>query len=166
MTTDSDPASADSPEPRRTFLATLPAAAMAGGLLASYGTFAAFCGRFLYPPVRGAEIWHLVRPVGSFPDRAAVDYRTPDGQRVTIRRDGSSGTVADFVALSSTCPHLGCQVHWEPQNTRFFCPCHNGVFDQSGAAVSGPPADAGQDLPRFGLRVESDLLFISLGETA
>ena len=59
-------------------------------------------------------------------------YRTPDGRTVNITRRGTTGTAADFIALSSTCPHLGCQVRWEGQNNRYFCPCHNGTFDTDG----------------------------------
>jgi len=65
-------------------------------------------------------------------------------------------------ALSSTCPHLGCQVRWEAQNDRFFCPCHNGVFDQSGVATAGPPGEAGQSLPKYELKVEDGLLHIAV----
>ncbi|MBI4577262.1 MAG: Rieske 2Fe-2S domain-containing protein, partial [Planctomycetes bacterium] len=72
------------------------------------------------------------------------------------------GAVEDFLALSSTCPHLGCRVHWEVQNRRFFCPCHNGSFDAAGRATGGPPAEAGQSLPRYALRLEGGLLFIEL----
>ena len=79
---------------------------------------------------------------------------------VTRRQDDDgSETVA---ALSSTCPHLGCQVHWEGHNNRFFCPCHNGVFDPNGIATGGPPADAGQSLLQFPLKEESGLLYIEL----
>jgi Rieske Fe-S protein len=87
-------------------------------------------------------------------------YQTPAGQTVTITRHGEMGTEADFLALSSTCPHLGCQVHWEPENKRFFCPCHNGAFEPSGKAIAGPPAEAGQSLPTFPLRMENGLIFI------
>ena len=75
----------------------------------------------------------------------------------------ADGDTADaFVALSSICPHLGCQVHWEPQNDRFFCPCHNGAFDASGKPTEGPPATAGQELTRFPLQVMNGLLFIQV----
>ena len=69
---------------------------------------------------------------------------------------------SDFVAFSSICPHLGCQVNWELQNDRFFCPCHNGVFDRDGNATGGPPAAAGQRLPRYPLKIENGLLFIEV----
>ncbi|REJ93270.1 MAG: ubiquinol-cytochrome c reductase iron-sulfur subunit, partial [Planctomycetota bacterium] len=77
-----------------------------------------------------------------------------------LKDDGNAG---DFVALSSICPHLGCQVHWESQNDRFFCPCHNGAFDAAGQPLSGPPKDDNQPLPQFPLKVENNLLFIQAG---
>jgi Rieske Fe-S protein len=89
-----------------------------------------------------------------------VLYRTPDGRTVNVTRRAETGAAADFIALSSTCPHLGCQVRWEEQNDRYFCPCHNGTFDPDGKATGGPPGDAGQSLPRYGLTVDKGLLYI------
>jgi cytochrome b6-f complex iron-sulfur subunit len=147
-----------SPDPeRRSFLAT---GAMAGGLIAGYGAFGAIAVRFLYPARPGEEERLFVADLASFKPGDSMVYRTPAGQPVAIARIGSAGTKEDFLALSSTCPHLGCQVHWEPQNRRFFCPCHNGVFDPSGKAVAGPPADAGQSLLRYPVEVANGLLYI------
>jgi Rieske Fe-S protein len=51
-------------------------------------------------------------------------------------------------------------VHWEPNNDRFFCPCHNGAFDKSGQPTAGPPKAANQPLIQFPLKVENGLLFV------
>jgi Rieske Fe-S protein len=67
-----------------------------------------------------------------------------------------------FVALSSICPHLGCRVHWEAHNERFFCPCHNGAFDSSGKAIAGPPKTANQTLPEYPLKVVDGSLYIEM----
>ena len=153
--TRSDP---ENPE-RRSFVAT---AAMAGGLVAGYGVFAAMAGRFLYPARPAPTAWLFVKDLHGMKEGDSLVYRTPAGATVAVARLGSTGTDKDFLALSSTCPHLGCQVHWEGQNNRFFCPCHNGTFDASGKAISGPPADAGQSLLRYPLKVEKGLLFIKV----
>lgn len=147
-------------ENRRTFLATTTSLAMTGGLLAGYGTFAYMAGRFLYPASGQKKAWLFVAEANRIEQGKAMRYALPSGQGVTIRRRGNEGTAADFQALSSVCPHLGCQVHWEQPNNRFFCPCHNGVFDPEGKAVAGPPADAGQSLMEYQLMVENGLLFI------
>ncbi len=147
---------------RRTIQSSATSLAMTGGLLGSYGTFVAFAGRFLYPVGPPAVGWMFLATLDRLKVNDSLTYRTPAGGTVTIARQGMTGTTDDFVALSSTCPHLGCQVHWEGQNNRFFCPCHNGVFDPHGKGTSGPPGDAGQSLSRYPLKVENGLLFIEV----
>lgn len=147
---------------RRSALARWTTGAVAGGLALSYGACAAMGARYLYPARPRRRRLQFVARVVDVEPGASLLYRAPTGERIAIARQGSAGTVDDFVALSSTCPHLGCQVHWEGHNERFFCPCHNGVFDPSGRAVSGPPAEAGQDLPRYELQVDRGLLFIDV----
>ncbi|MCH7666568.1 MAG: Rieske 2Fe-2S domain-containing protein, partial [Acidobacteria bacterium] len=92
----------------------------------------------------------------------SILFRGPSGERISLTRQERNGDARDFIALSSTCPHLGCQVHWEAQNDRFFCPCHNGTFDASGVGTGGPPGDAGQSLPQYELKIDSGMLFISV----
>lgn len=144
---------------RRGFLESLSSLAMAGGLAAGYGTFGCFAARFLYPAHTAATGWMFVREVERFAAGEALAYKLPDGAKVVIARQGSGGTAEDFVALSSVCPHLGCQVHWEGQNKRFFCPCHNGTFDPAGNPTGGPPKEP---LPRYPLKVEKGLLYIEV----
>jgi cytochrome b6-f complex iron-sulfur subunit len=147
---------------RRTFLAAGSSLAMIASLLASYGTVGLIAARYLFP-ARGRKLeWFFVAGVDRLAPGESLLYRSPAGERVTIARRGPGNGAEDFLALSSVCPHLGCQVHWEPQNSRFFCPCHNGVFDPSGRATSGPPADAGQALPRYALEVRDGSLFIQV----
>lgn len=152
----------DAASDRRGFLSGASTLAMAGGLAAAYGTFGVMAGRFLYPAHGRPRAWVYVSDLARLAPGASLAFRAPNGERIAIARQGSKGDVSDFVALSSTCPHLGCQVHWEAHNSRFFCPCHNGVFDPQGVGVSGPPGDAGQVLPRYPLKVENGLLFIEV----
>lgn len=147
---------------RRGFLATTSSLTMAGGLIAGYGTFVAMAGRFLYPAGPSVVGWMYVSQTDALRPGDSLVYRAPSGATVVIARHGDTGEVDDFIALSSVCPHLGCQVHWESQNNRFFCPCHNGAFDPKGKAIAGPPASAGQSLPRYPLSVEGGLLFIEV----
>jgi cytochrome b6-f complex iron-sulfur subunit len=151
--------SASAPE-RRTFLSIASSVAMAAGLLSGYGTLCYIAGRFLYSAYPRKLAWLFVAEAAKVKIGEVLRFQTPAGQMVTITRRDETGTEADFVALSSTCPHLGCQVHWEPQNNRFFCPCHNGAFEPSGKAIAGPPAEAGQSLPKFPLRMENELIFV------
>jgi Rieske Fe-S protein len=147
---------------RRTFLGTTTSVAMTAGLVGSYGALGAVAVRYLYPARPAPRAWMYVADLASFQPGKSLSYRTPSGARVVIARNGKAGTEADFIALSSTCPHLGCNVNWEGDKQRFFCPCHNGTFDASGKATGGPPGDAGQSLPRYPLKVEKGLLYIEV----
>jgi Rieske Fe-S protein len=149
---------------RRKFLTAASHTAMAGGLVAGYGTFFAFAGRFLYPAREPDKAWMFAAEVAQIPVGTSRGFRLPSGASVVIARQGESPTVESFLALSSTCPHLGCQVHWEQVNNRFFCPCHNGVFSPDGTGIGGPPGDAGQSLPSYPLKVEDGLLFIEVDQ--
>jgi Rieske Fe-S protein len=145
---------------RRDFLLTT--AIMGAGLAASYGALALMAGRFLYPARGEPKAWLYLAEAGRMAAGDSFIYRAPDGASIAVARVGSSGQTDDFLALSSVCPHLGCQVHWEAQNNRFFCPCHNGAFDPTGKATAGPPAAAGQSLSRYPLKLEEGLLYIEV----
>lgn len=63
----------------------------------------------------------------------------------------------DFIAMSNICTHLGCRVRWIPDQSEFFCPCHNGVYAKDGSVVSGPPP---RPLDRYQVKVEEDRLLV------
>lgn len=147
---------------RRSFFASASSLAMLGGLAGSYGTLAVMAGRFLYPAGGSPMRWMFLTETGRMKPGDSFKYTAPSGHTIAIACVGKTGKAEDFLALSSVCPHLGCQVYWEAQNNRFFCPCHNGTFDASGRATSGPPAAAGQSLLRYRLKVEGGLLFIEV----
>ena len=150
----------EAPLSRRAALRFSSRFAMMAGLIGGYGMFAWVGGRFMLPARIGRVHQLFVTRVSDVPNGSTILYRTPDGRTVNVTRRGDRGTADDFIALSSTCPHLGCQVRWEGQNDRYFCPCHNGTFDAEGRATGGPPGDAGQTLPRYGLTVDKGLLYI------
>lgn len=149
-------------EDRRTFLDRSSKVAMAAGLVGGYGGLGAIAIRYLYPARPDELSWQYVTRVGEIEVGDAIRYRGPAGETINVARQSRDGTSDDFIALSSTCPHLGCQVRWEGQRNRFFCPCHGGVFDPAGVAIEGPPAEAGQTLARYPLKVEGGLLHIAV----
>lgn len=149
---------------RRSLLSRVCGWSMGGALVAAYGSAAALAGRYLFPARMPQRRWIFAAQHARLRRGEALAWRTPSGERISIARVGDGASAADFIALSSTCPHLGCQVRYEPQHTRFFCPCHNGAFAPDGRAISGPPADAGQNLVRYELRVEGPLLYVGLSE--
>ena len=132
---------------RRDLLASL---VMGGGLLLAYGALAIQGLLFLLPKrLRPKTRLIFAGRTDQFSPGQVKTFFDLEGNAVLVKR-GARG----FEAFSSTCPHLGCRVHWEAEEKRFFCPCHRGVFDSDGVAVSGPPADAGQELFRANLKVD------------
>lgn len=50
-------------------------------------------------------------------------------------------------AFSSTCPHLGCSIGFDPKAEQFTCPCHKSAFDRGGERLSGPAKRGLDPLP-------------------
>ena len=149
---------------RRTFLEKVSKGAMAAGLVGGYGGLGAVALRYLYPARPDELSWQFVVEVDEMDVGASILYQGPSGETINVARQRREGGAEDFVALSSTCPHLGCKVEWMREEQQFFCPCHRGVFDADGRAISGPPADADQNLFAAPLIVdeENGVVFIEV----
>ena len=121
------------------------------GLALSYGLFGAYAVAYLFPPAARRRVARLF--IGRLADFAPGTARTfvdQRGRSLLVVRQGET-----LKAFDTRCPHLGCQVHWEPKEERFLCPCHQGVFDRAGVAIAGPPAAAGQSLAEARLAVDA-----------
>jgi len=144
MDIERDPMSTEKREEtsRRGFLGWV---VMLGSVAASYGLFGGFALRFIFPR---APAKRKSRMFVGFADEVQPGessyFTTPDGEEYVLTNTMSGTT--PFQAYSSRCPHLGCRVHWQGDQNRYFCPCHGGAFNQSGEATAGPPAQAGQRL--------------------
>jgi cytochrome b6-f complex iron-sulfur subunit len=64
-----------------------------------------------------------------------------------------------FVALSSVCTHLGCQVTYNQSSGNLPCPCHGSVFSITGSVLNGP---ASSPLEQYNVTQEGDILTIAL----
>ena len=142
---------------RRSFLSYV---AMVGGLLASFGGALLVAARYIYPRRGVRRVRQIfLAPMADIPPGKSRVYELPTGGRALVTNTG-----AEVVALSNSCPHLGCKVHWEEEARHFLCPCHGGIFDASGKATVGPPADEGTDLQKLELKRVGDNLFIRVEE--
>ena len=56
-------------------------------------------------------------------DRHVVVYRDEEG---------------NLHAMSSVCPHRGCDVEWNGEERVWDCPCHGSRFTAEGAILRGP----------------------------
>lgn len=57
-----------------------------------------------------------------------------DGQKVGVYRDEEGACHA----VSVRCPHLGCQLEWNPDEKSWDCPCHGSRFDYDGNLIDNP----------------------------
>ena len=67
----------------------------------------------------------------------------------------SNGT---FTVYNGRCTHLGCAYSWRTEGDhkdKFFCPCHDGLYDREGTVLGGPPP---RPLDRLAATVEGDEL--------
>ncbi len=60
-----------------------------------------------------------------------VEY---EGEKVGVYKDEDENV---FV-VSTQCPHLGCQVEWNPDEKSWDCPCHGSRFDYKGNLIDNP----------------------------
>jgi cytochrome b6-f complex iron-sulfur subunit len=60
-------------------------------------------------------------------------------------------------AFSLVCTHLGCIVEWQTNKKEFYCPCHDGRYDEFGDVLAGPPPIP---LEQFPVRIEGDTVIV------
>ncbi len=68
------------------------------------------------------------------PEGHPVGSVSKSGRVVLLRDD------AGFWAVSTVCPHLGCQPAFDESRRMFVCPCHGSRFDPEGRLLAGPAA--------------------------
>lgn len=154
------------PATRRSFFGVL-----VGSISAVVGALMAVpLVRFALDPVLrggGAADWfalgtpeQLAAAAAAEPVRAEVSFRRVDGWRATTVKQTvwvTLGAAGGLVALSGTCPHLGCVALWHHDSGRFVCPCHNGTFGRRGERISGPPPRGLDPLP---VKIEGGQLWV------
>lgn len=64
-----------------------------------------------------------------------------------------------FLALSPTCTHLGCSLHWDAEKNRFQCPCHGSSFSLTGEVLTAP---APRPLDMYPVRIENGLVRVDV----
>jgi len=125
--------------------------ALAFSLLAAIVSFIGV--GFLYPlPRKQASAQFICLESEILPGKSR-ELKDPQGRKVLLIRksDGS------FFSISTVCTHLGCTVYYRPEADQFECPCHQGVFDNEGRPISGPPQ---QPLIHYPVELREGKIFI------
>lgn len=88
-----------------------------------------------------AAVKNLTRQVCSIP-KETLD-QLPDDHGGIVKHEGKKvGVYKDkngiVYAVSTKCPHLGCQLSWNPEEKSWDCPCHGSRFDYRGRLLNNP----------------------------
>lgn len=136
---------------RREFLSKF---AIFGSMFLAIGLFVNNIFAFLLPG-RKEKTYHkyLVARQGEIPLGKAKEITI--GKKPVFVVHLESG----YKVFSGICTHLGCIVRWEEQKNRFFCPCHQGIFNKSGAVIEGPPP---RPLDEYKIKLDKKLVFIMI----
>lgn len=124
-------------------------------------------GYLIGPSLRKQETtgWQPLGPLSQVeastePIRYILTQVIQAGWRKTLKKETiyvQQMPSGDLLAHSNQCTHLSCIAHWEPEAQRFFCPCHDGVYDRLGNVVSGPPP---RPLDRYQVKVEDGQIWV------
>jgi nitrite reductase/ring-hydroxylating ferredoxin subunit len=84
--------------------------------------------------VGGDGFWQQVATLDELPPGGAIRFSTAAFDGYVVNDGG------EVRALSSTCTHLGCTLHYRPDWPDLRCPCHGASFDLRGELANGPSA--------------------------
>jgi cytochrome b6-f complex iron-sulfur subunit len=106
--------------------------------------------RFLAPGAGAAASVEI--PLDDVPAGGAYPFQYGTAPGLLFK--GEDGSMKAF---SLVCTHLACTVNWNPEKRTFHCPCHDGLFDEDGKVISGPPPTP---LERLKVEVKGDKIVV------
>ena len=80
--------------------------------------------RFFHMPEETAD--RLLRGHGAMAD-------TPQGKAGVYKTEEGK-----LCQVNIVCPHMGCELNWNPEELTWDCPCHGSRFDREGNLIDGP----------------------------
>lgn len=80
--------------------------------------------RFFHLPGETAD--RLLRGHGAVAD-------TPQGKAGVYKTEEGK-----LCQVNIVCPHMGCELNWNPEELTWDCPCHGSRFDREGNLIDGP----------------------------
>jgi menaquinol-cytochrome c reductase iron-sulfur subunit len=141
---------------------------IAGGSVAFGCALAAPAALFFAAPVRtsggGAGNWVRTLKLDALPEgepkKVAIVLDQRDAWTLTKNVElGAAWLIRrgdKVLALSVTCPHLGCSVNANVDAT-FACPCHTSAFDAAGKRTGGPSP---RDMDPLATKIEDGFVLV------
>jgi Rieske Fe-S protein len=109
----------------------------------------------IFPQTTNAEAKPIEFPLSELPIGSAKPIAYAGSPAIVLR------TAESIKAFSLVCTHLSCTVEWQPGNREFYCPCHDGRYDEFGDVLAGPPP-----VPLESITVKVDGDRVIVGEEA
>ena len=89
----------------------------------------------------GQAVKGLAKELFQIPEAQAAEILNGHGGIVVLRGE-KVGVYKDedghIYPVNTRCPHMGCQLEWNPDERSWDCPCHGSRFDGEGSLISGP----------------------------
>jgi Rieske Fe-S protein len=83
----------------------------------------------------------------------AIRFATDSLVGYVIHSDGDQGEKPGVIAISASCSHMGCLVHWQRSDRKYHCPCHGGLFSEYGKPDKAASIPYLVALPRLETRI-------------
>ncbi len=109
----------------------------------------------LFPSTTSTAAKPVAFPLSDLPIGSAKPIAYAGSPAIVLR------TAESIKAFSLVCTHLSCTVEWQPGSREFYCPCHDGRYDEFGEVLAGPPP-----VPLEALAVKVDGDTVIVGEEA
>jgi quinol---cytochrome c reductase iron-sulfur subunit, bacillus type len=135
------------------------------GAVAAFALGIPLVGSLIGPAFRRKpKRWARVAKIGSLPvgqpDAVSFTDQSSEGYlRETVVRNVwvVRRSETEITVFSPICTHLGCRYDWQPQASRFVCPCHGSVFALDGKVLAGP---APRPLDTLPAKIENGELYV------
>ena len=89
----------------------------------------------------GKAVKGLTKRFFYIPDETTAALERGQGAIVETSR-GKAGVYkteeGEIFQVEIVCPHLGCELSWNPDEKTWDCPCHGSRFDYKGKLLEGP----------------------------
>lgn len=89
----------------------------------------------------GTTVYNFIAQKISLPESVLEDVKlghggiiTYEGEKLGVYKNNKG----EVFTVSSKCPHLGCELKWNPDDLAWECPCHGSRFDYKGNFLNSP----------------------------
>ncbi len=123
---------------------------LGSGVLASIASFIYPAIRYIIPAAVAESTGHSVvaAKLGELKNNSGKIFNFGSQPALLVRTAGG-----EYRAFSALCTHMNCTVQYRADLREIWCACHNGMYDQGGRNVSGPPP---RPLERFMVNVQGE----------